>query len=370
MSLDELLAYRWLGNPIKLWLLAATFIVVATVVLWVLKRLAVRRLTVFAKRTRTEFDDVLVDLLGRTRVLLIFVSTISPATVVLRLPADVHSTLRIASVVALLVQLAIWGNGFISFWTDRYGRRGSDVSGVGTTALSTMAVLARILLGLLLILFLLDNLGVDITALIAGLGIGGIIIALALQNVVADMLGALAILMGKPFVVGDFIEAQGLMGTVEGVGLRSTRIRTLSGDELIFPNKKLLEGTIRNHTRMAERRVDFRLAVTYDTPPEKLERIPTIAREAVQRHPLVRFDRAHFRAFRDWSLEFDVIYVIASSDFTVYADIQQQINLELVRRFSDEGIAFAKPTQVVEVRNGKRTEDRGSGTDASAHRSQ
>lgn len=369
MSFDGLLAYRWLGNPLEQWLLAATFVVVATLVLWALKQLAVKRLTVIAKRTRTEFDDLLVDLLSRTRVLLIFVSTISPATGVLRLSPDVRNTLRIASVIALLVQLAIWGNGFISFWTDRYGRRGTDVSGIGTTALSTMAVIARILLGLLLILFLLDNLGVDVTALIAGLGVGGIIIALALQNVVADVLAALAILTGKPFVVGDFIDAQGVMGTVEGVGLRSTRMRTLSGDELIFPNKKLLEGTIRNYTRMPERRVDFRIGVTYDTPRAKLERIPAIAREAVQRHPLVRFDRAHFRALRDWSLEFDVIYFIASSDFVMYADIQQQINLELMRRFDAEGISFAFPTQVVEVK-GLRTEDRGGGMDASAHRSQ
>jgi len=172
----------------------------------------------------------------------------------------------------------------------------------------------------------------------------------------ADMLAALSILLGKPFVVGDFIDAQGMMGTVESVGLRSTRMRTLSGDELIFPNKKLLEGTIRNYTRMPERRVDFRIGVTYDTPPAKLERIPGIARDAVQRHPLVRFDRSHFRAMRDWSLEFDVIYFVASSDFAVYADIQQQINLELMRRFEAEGIGFAFPTQVVEVK-GPRIED-------------
>lgn len=356
MSFDELLAYHWLGNPVRLWLLAATFIVVATTVLWALKQLAVKRLTVFAKRTHPEFDDLLVDLLSRTRVLLIFVATASPATDVLRLSADAYNALRIASIVALLIQLAIWGNAFISFWTNRYGRRAADVSGAGTTALSTMAVIARMLLGVLLILFLLDNLGVDVTALIAGLGVGGIIVALALQNVVADMLAALSILLGKPFVVGDFIDAQGMMGTVESVGLRSTRMRTLSGDELIFPNKKLLEGTIRNYTRMPERRVDFRIGVTYDTPPAKLERIPAIARDAVQRHPLVRFDRSHFRAMRDWSLEFDVIYFVASSDFAVYADIQQQVNLELMRRFEAEGIGFAFPTQVVEVRR-LRTED-------------
>src|SRR5688572_13751184 len=121
MSFDELLAYRWLGNPVERWLLAVTFIVVATMVLWALKQLAVKRLTVFAKRTHTPFDDLLVDLLSRTRVLLIFVSTMSPATGVLHLSVDVRNTLRIASVVALLVQLAIWGNAFTSFWTDRYG---------------------------------------------------------------------------------------------------------------------------------------------------------------------------------------------------------------------------------------------------------
>ncbi|HJR65108.1 MAG TPA: mechanosensitive ion channel family protein [Gemmatimonadaceae bacterium] len=349
MSWNELLAYRWLGNPVERWLLATVFIVVSTVVLWALKQLAVKRLSKFTTRTRTDFDDLLVELLRRTRVLLIFIATISPATAILTLRPDVHTALRIASVAALLVQIGIWGNAFITFWIERYSRRGEGGS-AGTTALSTLAVLARLALGAVLVLFLLDNLGVDVTALIAGLGIGGIIVALALQNAVADMLGALTILVEKPFVVGNFIEAHGLMGTVEGVGLRATRLRTLTGDELIFPNRKLLEGPIRNYTRMSERRVDVRIGVTYDTAPAKLERIPTIARDAVQRQALVRFDRAHFRTLRDWSLEFDLIYFVASSDFAVYAEIQQQINLELIRAFQAEGISFAFPTQVVEVK--------------------
>ncbi len=348
MSWNELLAYRWLGNPVEQWLLAAVFIILSTVLLWALKRLAVSRLSRFTAHTRTEFDDLLVVLLSRTRVMLIFIATISPATALLEFSPGAHNVLRVVSVVALLAQIAIWGNTFITFWTDRYVRRG-DGGSAGTTALSTLAVLARIAMGGLLILFLLDNLGIDVTALLAGLGIGGLIIALALQNMVGDVLAAMGILVGKPFVVGDFIEAQGMMGTVESVGLRATRMRTLSGDELIFPNRKLLEGTIRNHTRMTERRVDFRIAVAYGTAPEKLERIPGIARAAVSQHPLVRFDRAHFRTLRDWSLEFDVIYVIASGDFTVYADIQQQINLELMRRLDAEGIPLAMPTQIVEL---------------------
>jgi small-conductance mechanosensitive channel len=355
MSWNEFLASRWLGNPVERWLLAAVAIIVATVVLWAVKQLAVKRLSKLISRTRTDFDDLLVDLLSRTRVMLIFTATISPATAILTFPGTLRNALRIVSVIALLLQLGIWGNGFVTFWTERYARRGSG-GGAGATALSTLAVIARLVLGGLLILFLLDNLGVDVTALVAGLGIGGLIVALALQNMVADMLGALTILVGKPFVVGDFIDAQGLMGTVEGVGLRATRMRTLSGDELIFPNKKLLEGTIRNYTRMTERRIDFRIAVTYGTPPAKLERIPAIAREAVGQHPLVRFDRAHFRTLRDWSLEFDVIYFIASADFAVYVEIQQQINVELMRRFDAEGIEFAFPTQVVEVKEMRNEE--------------
>ena len=356
MTWNEFLGYRWLGNPLDRWLLAAAVIIVATALLWALKQFAVKRLSRFSVRTRTEFDDLLVELLGRTRVSLIFLATISPATSILTFRADARNVLRIVSVIALLAQIAIWGNAFISFWADRYARREGDALGAGTTAVSTMAVLARMALGGLLILFLLDNLGVDVTALLAGLGIGGIIIALALQNMVGDMLAAMGILIGKPFVVGDFIEAQGLMGTVESVGLRATRMRTLSGDELIFPNRKLLEGTIRNHTRMTERRVDFRIAVAYGTPPAKLERIPAIAREAVGQHPLVRFDRAHFRTLRDWALEFDVIYIIASGDFNVYADIQQQINLELMRRLNGEGISIAMPTQVVELKTMRNEE--------------
>jgi len=356
MSWNEFLAYRWLGNPVERWLLAAVLIITATGVLWALKMLAVKRLSTLATRTATDFDDLLVDLLGRTRVTLIFIATISPATSILVLRADVHNGLRIVSVIALLVQLGIWGNGFITFWTKRYGRRGGGTSGAETTALATLAVIARMVLGGLLILFLLDNLGVDVTALIAGLGIGGIIVALALQNVVADMLGALTILASKPFVVGDFIEAQGMMGTVEAVGLRSTQIRTLGGDELIFPNKKLLDGAIRNYSRMTERRVDFRIAVAYGTPPEKLERIPEIARDVVGQHPLVRFDRANFRMLRDWSLEFDVVFFIASGDFSVYAGIQQEINVELMRRLDAEGISLAVPTQVVQVK-GMRAEE-------------
>src|SRR5688500_8793730 len=358
MSWNELLAYQWLGNPAERWLLAAAMILVATVMLWALKQLAVKRLSKYITRTRTDFDDLFVELLSRTRVLLIFIATISPATTsVLTFPPNAHNMLRITSVIALLAQIGIWANAFITFWTERYARRGEGGS-AGTTALSTLAVLARIALGGLLILFLLDNLGVDVTALLAGLGIGGLIIALALQNMVGDVLAARAILVGKPFVVGDFVEAQGLMGTVESVGLRATRMRTLNGDELIFPNRKLLEGTIRNHTRMTERRVDFRIAVTYGTPPEKLERIPAIARAAVSQHPLVRFDRAHFRTMRDWSLEFDVIYILASGDFNVYADIQQEINLELMKRLGAEGIELAMPTQIVEV---KRETNEGRG---------
>src|SRR5687767_1972973 len=161
MRWNDFLAYQWLGNPVERWLLAAVFIVAATTLLWALKLLAVKRLSKLTARTRTDFDDLVVELLSRTRVILIFIATISPATAVLTLRQGADTTLRIASVLALLVQIGIWGNAFITFWTERYARRGGEASGgAGTTALATLAVLARMALGVLLILFLLDNLGV------------------------------------------------------------------------------------------------------------------------------------------------------------------------------------------------------------------
>jgi small-conductance mechanosensitive channel len=193
----------------------------------------------------------------------------------------------------------------------------------------------------------LDNVGIDVTALVAGLGVGGIAVALAVQNVLGDLFASLSIALDKPFTLGDFLIIDDYMGSVEHIGLKTTRIRSLSGEQLVFSNTDLLKSRIKNYGRMFERRVVFKIGVTYQTPRDKIELIPTIIREAIESQEPVRFDRSHFQAYGDFSLLFETVYYVLKPDYNLYMDIQQAINLEIHRRFEQESIEFAYPTQTL-----------------------
>ncbi len=195
----------------------------------------------------------------------------------------------------------------------------------------------------------LDNLGVNITTLVAGLGVGGIAIALAVQNILSDVFCSVAILVDKPFQVGDFIIVGDMMGTVEKIGIKTTRVRSLSGEQLVFSNADLVNSRIRNYKRMQERRVVFSFGVIYQTPADKLEHIPAMVKEIIESVDQARFDRTHFKQFGDSSLDFECVYYVLSRDYNLYMDIQQKINLELFTRFEKEGIEFAYPTRTLYI---------------------
>jgi small-conductance mechanosensitive channel len=195
----------------------------------------------------------------------------------------------------------------------------------------------------------LDNLGFNITTLVAGLGIGGIAVALALQNILGDLFASLSIVLDKPFVIGDFIIIDNYLGTIEHIGLKTTRIRSLSGEQLVFSNTDLLQSRIRNFKRMFERRVVFSIGVTYQTSADKLAKIPKMIKDIVESKDPVRFDRSHFKDYGDFSLNFETVYWVKSPEYNVYMDIQQAINLELYSKFEAEGIEFAYPTQTLFV---------------------
>ncbi|MDZ7632343.1 MAG: mechanosensitive ion channel family protein [Gemmatimonadaceae bacterium] len=197
------------------------------------------------------------------------------------------------------------------------------------------------------LLVALSNLGVNITAFIASLGVGGVAVALATQNILGDLFSSLAIVLDKPFVIGDFIVVGDMAGTVEKVGLKTTRLKSLSGEQLIFSNADLLSSRVRNFKRMQERRILFKLGVTYQTPRAMLERIPVMLRAAVEAQSNVRFDRAHFLAFGDFSLDFEVVYFVLSADFNRYMDVQQLINFSIHEQFEAAGVEFAYPTQTL-----------------------
>jgi small-conductance mechanosensitive channel len=196
---------------------------------------------------------------------------------------------------------------------------------------------------------MLDNLGYNVSALLAGLGIGGIAVALALQNVLGDLFASLSITLDKPFVTGDFIIVGDLLGTVSHVGLKTTRVTSLSGEQLVFSNSDLLSSRIRNFKRMSERRVVFSFGVLYQTPVSQLEEIPAIVREIVESTDTTRFDRAHFKEFGDSAYLYEVVYYVREPDYNLYMDRQQQINLELCRRFEERGIEFAYPTRTLHL---------------------
>jgi small-conductance mechanosensitive channel len=257
------------------------------------------------------------------------------------------------AVVALGVQAGLWltiliGGG-VRLWVSEAGAK----SGAVQTTLGTLRFLIHLVVWSAVTLIVLANLGVDVTALVAGLGVGGVAVALAVQNVLGDLFASLSIVLDQPFEVGDFIIVDDLMGTVERVGLKTTRVRSLSGEQLVFSNANLLSTRIRNYQRMRERRVVFTVGVTYQTPRALVREIPEIIREVIAAVPLTRFDRAHFREFGDSALLFEAVYYVLDPDYNRYMDIQQQVNLGLMERFSAQGIEFAYPTQTVFLAGGE-----------------
>jgi small-conductance mechanosensitive channel len=195
---------------------------------------------------------------------------------------------------------------------------------------------------------------VKITTLVASLGIGGIAVAMALQNILGDIFASLSILLDKPFVVGDFIIVETHMGTVEYIGLKTTRIRSLSGEQLVFSNSDLLKSRIRNYKRMAERRVVFSIGVVYQTDHDTLKKIPDLIRKIIEDQDQVRFDRSHFQGYGEFSLNFETVYYVLSPDYNRYMDVQQAINLAIFRQFETLNIGFAYPTQTVFLKDDNR----------------
>ena len=336
-------------NPVWLWFLAAAIAAVIPLVLWLGRRFATHQLIAIAARTKTDIDDFIVDLLGRTRLFFLIFLGLYAGALTLTIPAAANRAVKTLMLLSFLLQVAFWGNTIITFWIGRTAKKRIEKDAATATTIRAFGILGKLLLWTVLALLALDNLGIKITSLIAGLGIGGIAVALALQNVLGDLFASLSIVLDKPFVIGDFIILDDLLGTVERIGLKTTRLRSLSGEQLILSNKDLLQSRIRNYKRMYERRVVFSIGVTYQTPHAKLEQIPTMIREIVEAQENTRFDRSHFSAYNDSYLKFETVYYVLVSDYNAYMDIQQAINLAIYQQFEEKGIEFAYPTQTVYV---------------------
>lgn len=347
------LRWQFYGNPLSRWLLAVNALALFIAALYLVRRVALRRFERYAAHTATGVDDLLVQLIRRTKFFAILTVAVASTSYVLDFPGRVHDRLESAAVIALAIQAALWGSEIVSFSLTRYARRQDGVADGATAAtLTALGYIARGLLWIAILLVALATLGINVTALITGLGVGGVAIALAVQNILGDLFGALSIVLDKPFVVGDTIKVDEFVGTVEHIGLKTTRIRALSGEQLIFSNADLLRSRIRNFKRQTERRVQFNFTVAPDTSTGAAAEIPAVVRATVERitEPAVRFDRAHFVRPIEAGLEYEVVYHVPTPDYTLYLDAQQRINLELLERFRAMGVTFSEGTRALVLR--------------------
>lgn len=315
-------------------------------------RLVTGRLRKLTQRTATPMDDVVVQVLASTNRWLLLVAALLVGVGLLDLPARWSDRVGQMWFVALTLQLGLWvtrGIGVgVRGYEIRNGRSGTQLSASGTL----LSWFLRTVLWAVILLAVLSNVGVNITAFVASLGVGGIAVALAVQNILGDLFASLSIAVDKPFEVGDFISSDAGVGTVEYVGLKTTRIRALSGEQIVVGNTELLKQPVKNYRRMQERRIAFKFGVTYDTPPDRAEAIPGIVRRLVEGDSKLRFDRAHFLAFGESSLDYEVVYYVLSPDYGVYMDAQQRLNFGLLREFADRGIDFAFPTRTLYLAGG------------------
>lgn len=353
----EFFDHQFLGITVEAWVILLAVWAGATAGLVLLRAFLTRHVQKLAERTKTVIDDVVAALLQKTKLYFLIALALYIAVWFAPLTDRMaHYISRIAFLV-LMIQVISWGNQLISDWIARYKEQRLEEDAAAVTSMQAVGFIVRLLLYATVLLIALDNFGIDVTALIAGLGIGGIAVALALQNILSDLFASLSIVLDKPFVVGDFLIMGEHLGTVEQIGLKSTRIRSLSGEQIVMSNSDLLNSRIRNYKRMFERRIVFSFGVVYATPYEKLARIPEIVRRIVESQDRARFDRAHFKAYGDFSLDFEVVYYVLLPDYIVYMDIQQAINLEIFKQFDEENIEFAFPTRTVHISGQKGDAD-------------
>jgi len=357
------------NNEMRTYLFAMAATIGTIVVMWLLRRVMIHYFSRRSQESDHDGYDFMLAMASRTLFPLLLMVSLYVGMSFLTIPVGVVSWISSGAVAAVILQAAIWGNALVTFWLKRYQKQYRHIDPARMTTVRAVSLAARLVVILVAVILVLDNLpGVEITALVASLGIGGIAIALAVQSILSDLFASLSIILDKPFVLGDFIIVDTYMGTVEYIGLKTTRVRSLSGEQLVFANGDLLKSRIRNYKRMAERRVVFTLGVTYQTAYRHLKSIPGWIETIIEALDLSRFDRAHFQGFGDYALEFEIVYYVLDPDYNRYMDIQQAINLAIYKKFEAEKIDFAYPTQTVNLIDHQRIERYSDTVEATVNR--
>lgn len=347
---DQVLSYELDGNPAVSLISALIVFLLSLLILRIFKFIIVKRLRQLAKKTRFEYDDMLFRLVDKVGWPFYAVLSIYLASRLLSLPQILDSGFYYLFLIVTGYYIINVIGAVIDFSAKSLVTSGKEKGErVDHGVVNLLAFVSKAVLWSVIVILIISNMGYDTSALLTGLGIGGIAIALALQTVLSDVFAYFSIHLDKPFRVGDFIVISADMGTVEKIGIKTTRIRTLQGQELVVSNKELTESRINNFKRMEKRRITFNVAVSSATPAAKLERIPSILKQIIEKSEHAQFDRAHFKSISDFSHLFEVVYYMTTPDYNAYMDTQQGINIEIIKKFDKEGIEIPFPTQTIHV---------------------
>ncbi|MDJ0634793.1 MAG: mechanosensitive ion channel family protein [Xenococcaceae cyanobacterium MO_188.B29] len=340
------LSIQFLDNKISDYLLALVILVAGIFVLRIFRTIAIHRLKKLAARTDNIYDDAIIRILERNLIPIAYMGIIYVAIDNLTLHPILDRVVEVivimASTIFVIILLTTSLEYLMRLYWVTYHRDNANME----QSIDALVPAIRIFVWLIGLVFLLDNLGFDISAVVASLGIGGVAIALASQGVLQDLFSYFSILLDRPFELGDFIIVGDYVGTVEYVGIKTTRLKSISGEEIIIANTDLTSSRIRNFKRMRKRRIVFKFGVVYETTTKQLDQIPVLIAEIINNTDNTIFDRAHFSGYGKYSLDFEVVYFIDTNDYTIYMDAQQQINLKIKAEFTKRNIEFAYPTQI------------------------
>lgn len=344
--MSEFFQKVYFNNTISEYLWALGTMLAGFIIVTILKVVFQNRLIHWRKLSAQPTETSIPERVLKLILPLIYLCVLYGSINLLSFKPVIHKTIRTAMLALTMIFITRMLSTLVEYIINKYSMK-HDTDSDRQFAMHWVNKLAKGILWLIAIILFVDNLGININAIIAGLGIGGIAIAFAAQAILEDIFSYITIFFDRPFEVGDFITAGEYQGTVEHIGIRTTRLRSIDGEQLVFPNKDLTNSRVKNYKGMEQRRVHFKLNVTYDTPQDKLKAIPESVKAIIERQEDTRFDRAHFASFEEYSLCFDIVYYVLSSDYNHYMDIQQKINFAIKELFEQRNIQFAFPTQTI-----------------------
>lgn len=344
--LKEILEITFLQNSVLDYLIFLATLLVGILIVRIIKSVILSRLKAWSKKTATTIDDFLIRIFEKTLLPLVYFGVFYLATRSLTLNPTLAKIIDVLGVILLTIFGIRFLVAIVSYVLEAYWLKGEKDEAKQRSIKGILRVIKVIIWGIG-ITFLLDNLGFRISAVVAGLGIGGIAVALAAQAILGDLFSYLSILFDRPFEIGDFIILDNYLGTIEHIGIKTTRVRSLSGEQLVFSNTDLTNSRLRNYKRMGKRRVLFKLGVTYQTSLQQLKEIPPVIKNIIENIDETTFDRSHFSSYGDFSLVFETVYYVMSRDYNKYMNIQQVINFAINEEFEKRGIEFAYPTQTL-----------------------